>query len=201
MAVTLYYEKVCRKKESLLGNLCPIEEQGLVWESGTLKIIKVEKAGFNWLSRSKVNCKLCFWKYRVYQWTLETEAFLCFKVLCWLNFLVKTLTSHWDASLPDLKTSTLTALSNQRFLESPCIACLQTCQGKRNITHVEEFFQSLYIGGAKSGEIDWLLSVFFYEGGAGGRGGVRGMGICCNMLLCVMYDIMFYVSHFWGGFG
>lgn len=36
--------------------------------------------------------------------------------------------------------------------------------------------QSLYIGGAKSGETDCLLSVFFYEGGGGEAGGSERHG-------------------------
>lgn len=143
MAVTM--KKVCRKKGCYIAT-----EQRLVWESESLEITK-ENAGFKWLSRS-FKTKTPPPTPLEIQIKSDTLGLIGppppppgisnpFFGGVWILFLqlqnavfVKTLTSHWVANLPDLKTNTLTALSNQRLLASPCIACLQTCHEKKNET-------------------------------------------------------------------
>lgn len=61
--------------------------------------------------------------------------------LDYFGIVHKLLTSQWAASLPDLKTIILTDLSNQRFLQSPVMAWLQTCH--RNIQIKNQYQQRL----------------------------------------------------------
>ena len=67
--------------------------------------------------------------------------FIFASTLDYFSIVHKLLTSQWVASLPDLKTIILTDLSNQRFLQSPVMAWLQTCH--RNIQIKNQYQQRL----------------------------------------------------------